>query len=288
MKVTNVQKLPESLYQVLSADRYERKGDYSVTDLINPPQIVQLTRRYWDELAEDASDRIWMLVGESVHAIISWHDNPNALKEERLFMKLPDGEVSGMPDLLEGTKLTDYKVTSVWTVVDGNVRPDWEKQLNCYAVLYRANGFDVSEAQVIAILRDWSKGKAKRENGYPQSQVKVIAVDVWQHEEARMYMEKRLKLHKGSESLEDQGLPECSFEDRWGRPTTFAVMKDKAKRATRVLDSLPEAEMYIERNKLGNEYFVEERPGGFARCEGYCAVSHICPQLARENGEGGK
>ncbi len=61
--------------------------------------------------------------------------------------------------------------------------------------------------------------------------------------------------------------------------------EEQGQRATRVLDSLSEAEMYIERNKLGSEYFVEERPGGFARCEGYCAVSHICPQLKRENGE---
>lgn len=283
MKITNLANLPEALYRVLSGDRYERRGDWSVTELISPPQIVQLRRRYYDQLTEDASDRVWMLVGEAIHAIIAWDKDPNTLQEEPLAMKLLGETVTGKPDSYEQKGLlVDYKVTSVWTVVNQGVRPDWVSQLNCYAVLFRENGFEVNKAQVIAILRDWSKPKAMREPSYPQSQVKVIDVPLWPEGEAVVHLTNMYNIHALAKALPDDALPSCSFEERWGRPTTFAVKSPKVKRAKRVLDTLAEAEMYIEREKLPKEWYVEERPGGYARCEAYCNVSHICPQLARE------
>jgi len=282
MKVTNIEKLPDSLFRVLSTDRYTKRADYSVTELINPPQIVQLTRRHWDELTEDASERIWMLLGESVHAIISYDDNPNVLQEEPLVVdfKTENGviSVSGTPDHLEGTTLDDYKVTSVWKIINDGASPEWEAQINCYADMYREHGFDVGKARIIAILRDWSKGKASREPSYPQSQVKVLNVKLWPAGEGRAFLENRVKVHEAAKHDRDNELPECTFEERWGRPTKFAVIKTGAKKAKRVLDTLSEAEIYIELNKLPNQYYVEERPGGFARCEAYCVVSHVCTQ----------
>ena len=69
---------------------------------------------------------------------------------------------------------------------------------------------------------------------------------------------------------------QCSDEERWYAGSTFALMKEGNKRATKVADT---------REELGEPakgFFIEERKGGYRRCEGYCEVAPFCPQLARE------
>ena len=71
MKLTNHFNLPDTFFQAVLNDKYSR-GDaqYSATDLIRPPRITILSRRYWDEIEEDVSERIWALLGKAVHAIL--------------------------------------------------------------------------------------------------------------------------------------------------------------------------------------------------------------------------
>lgn len=100
MVITNKFNLPAPLVSAIKNDPYVHVGDISITSLIASPRKRQLELRHADEITEDASDRIWMLLGTSVHAILERADTRNHLTEERLTAKVLGWTVSGQPDLL--------------------------------------------------------------------------------------------------------------------------------------------------------------------------------------------
>jgi hypothetical protein len=104
--------------------------------------------------------------------------------------------------------------------------------------------------------------------------VQTFTVPLWSNEVAENFLFERVRLHLKAEAGED--LP-CTPEERWERPTRFAVMKQGQKRAVRVFDTCGEAEGHVTKGGL----YVEERPGSSVRCESYCRVSSFCPQYAR-------
>ena len=182
--------------------------------------------------------------------------------------------ITGQPDLYEGKTLFDYKVTSVWAVLRG-VKDEWVKQLNIYAQLLREASFSVEALRVITILRDWSKHQVRKSKDYPETQVVMLPVPLWHPDKALEYIEERVHLHQVCEGLEDTDLPLCSSEERWERPTKYAVIKKGQKRAMRVLDSMEEAEDWREM-KGGKELEIEIRQGESVRCESYCDCAPYC------------
>lgn len=68
----------------------------------------------------------------------------------------------------------------------------------------------------------------------------------------------------------------CTDEERWARPTTWAVMKGRGKKAVRVFNDEETARKYIGAKGDQSEYRIEERPGQYIRCEGYCPVRAFC------------
>lgn len=274
MRVTNVLGLPDSLVRLVSNGfREPREREISVTTLIRPPQMVALERQHWGELEEDASDRMWATYGTLIHRAIEGMGHDNALVEERLATEINGWTVHGTPDLYEadGT-LTDFKFVSVWSVV-GGVKPEWERQLNCYAYLLEQHGFPVTKLQIVALLRDWSKNRA-HEDGYPSRQVLKLPVVRWSPGFAERFIAHRLLL------ADDDP---CSPEERWEKPTQYAVTKKGNKRASRLLDTRDEAvEWALLNSKDGapwERWFdIIERPGESIRCANYCAVSGFCSQ----------
>lgn len=101
------------------------------------------------------------------------------------------------------------------------VKEEWEQQLNLYAHLLRLTGAHVETIQIVAIYRDWSKNKAFDSN-YPSAQVQFFIVPLWSNEVAENFLLERVRLHMKAEAGEV--LP-CTPEERWERPTRFAVMK---------------------------------------------------------------
>ena len=282
MRITNHANLPDAIVQAVKNDPYPQQytGDISVTRLIDAPQIRVLRERHWDELEEDAADRVWSLLGQVAHGILERAETA-AMTERRLFAKVGGWRVSGQFDRLavlpDGT-LQDYKVTSAWAVVNG-LKPDWLHQLNCLRWLAERNGLAVRRLQVVAILRDWSRGKALGDPGYPQRQVQVLDVPVWPLEESGKYIRERVRLHRAASGGR---VPECTAEERWERPTTYAVMRRGRKSALRVFDSLESAR---ELAAGESDRRVEVRPGRAIRCEEYCPVAKFCPQRRAELGQ---
>lgn len=68
--IANKANLPGPMHRALSVNTYVGGGDSSATRLIAPPRIVVLRKYHEDEIEEDASDRIWSLLGSSVHRML--------------------------------------------------------------------------------------------------------------------------------------------------------------------------------------------------------------------------
>ena len=281
MKLTNKAGLPEALVNAVRNDGYSRgQSDISVTQLIDSPFIRHLRQQHADELTEDVSDRIWSLMGQSIHTILE-RANLTGLVEQRLFVEINGHKLSGQFDHLENGVLTDWKLTSVWAVVYG--KTEWGKQLNVLAYLCQLKGLTVNSLQIVAILRDWSKSKAGKEDNYPDTQVVTIPITLWTPERQEEYIKERLGLH-----FSETVIP-CSDEERWVKPGKFAVMKKGKKSALRLLDSEKEAEAWCMDNadagvnittgllEMSNGITIVERSATFNRCELYCNVNQFCP-----------
>lgn len=287
-RVTNIHGLPSPLVEAIINDDYDRGDvDISVTGLLNPPRISALAEKYADDLVEDVSERIWLLLGKSVHATIE-RTSSYGISEERMFTECNGWKVSGQFDHLSlhtesgRTTLYDWKVTSVWTLVygEGRIR-EWEEQLNLYALLlHDVKGIDVDNLEIIAILRDWQQSKAKEDGdggNYPAQAVRAIPLSLWTIDEQRAFMAERVQLHQAAR----QKLPLCSDEDRWAKPTKYAVYGytkagTRKVRADRVFDDYSSALDLASRT--GGE--VEERRGDqWTRCKAYCPVAAYCDQF---------
>ena len=71
------------------------------------------------------------------------------------------------------------------------------------------------------------------------------------------------------------------------QPSTWALMKNDNKRATKVFDNEEDANKAAaeaaEKAKKGDVYRVEHRPGKYSRCEGdWCGVAQWCDQWQKE------
>ena len=272
--LTNRLNLPRSIFAAVANDPYTKgKSDISVTGLIAPPYQRKL--RETTEVQEDVSDRIWSLLGQSVHSVLERaypEGTTDAVVEQRLFAEVNDWVVSGQMDVLEGGVLNDFKVTSVWSR-DGKI--EWEQQLNLLAALcrreYQKTGDErylVTKLQIIAIYRDWVMSKTF-DADYPQAQVGVIEVPLWSLERQEAYLLERVKAHQESEP------PPCTDEERWKSETVWALMKEGRKSAVKLYDNMDEAQDAAE--KAGKNHSVVCRQGEYRRCANYCNVSHACP-----------
>ncbi len=277
MHVTNELDLPAAVVQAVANDPYPhgQVGDISATALIDAPRIRILRRRHADEIVEDASERIWSLLGQAVHTILE-RAEPSAVTERRLFADVGGWRVSGQFDravLDHGAGLLqDYKVTSAWAVVDG-LKPEWERQLNVLRYLAEANGYTIRALQIVAVLRDWSRSRAGQGQGYPAQPVQVLDVPLWDDDTLEAYVHDRVRVHQAAESGEP---PQCTAHERWQRPTTYAVMRKGRKSAIRVYEDRAAAERRAE-DEGG---YVEVRVGRAVRCEAYCPVRAFCEQGA--------
>lgn len=199
------------------------------------------------------------------------------LSEEKLMAEVFHVPIKGRPDLYANQTVEDYKITSVFSFLLGE-KQEWENQLNVYAWLFRKVGFLVNALRINAILRDWMKSKAMFDAEYPQIPFYTVPVKLWTPERSQAYVEERVTLHKMFP------MTPCTPEERWQKPTTWAVKKAGGDRALRggVQDSEKAAQKFMteyldkkENKKAKLE--IEYRPGGFTKCEEYCIVADHCP-----------
>jgi hypothetical protein len=268
-------------------------------------QVLQW--KHDNEIIEDVADKVFSLLGRAVHQILEWGaTGDQETPEERLFMEV---EINGAKVMISGAMdlqdddgdgvvdISDYKVTSVYGFLADKAA--WHNQLNCYAHLVRyaqyrgiyergnwslipRDGRDVSSLSIVAILRDWSSGKANSPD-YPPAPIQTLEIPLWSAEAAAEYFDQRVRLHIKSRSLDFAGreLPLCSKEERWEDDPKFAVMKEGNKRATAVFEDRDNALEFIRQSSEKNraKLSVQEREGDPRRCAGdWCRVSRWCSQ----------
>lgn len=274
VQLTNKMRLPQPIVAAVSNDSYTKgDADFSVTELLSPPQIARLTKLHDNEIVEDVSDRIWSLLGQAVHAIIERaSNNVTSLTETTIKSNYGGVTIKGQADhvALDSGTLYDFKVTTVWKLSGNNIPEEWVQQTNIYRrMLGKEHGILINQIAVIAILRDWSKREAKRRFDYPQTQVLRLDIPVWSDEETDAFIYARIAAHNNPNA-------QCTEEEIWAKPARYAVMRQGRQSAVRVFDTLAEAEAYLA--SLPASHYIETRPGEAVRCQSYCRVAQFCEQ----------
>jgi hypothetical protein len=307
MPIVNPRGVPDEYVRAVenSAINYEwrsgalsSKPQMSVTEVISPAQMQALLKTHKDTLEEDVVDRLWALDGTLVHLLLERAGaGPNDDILETTLLAEHDGVIlKGTVDqaIRADHSLNDHKRTSMYATKDG-VKPEWKWQLNLYRWLWHQNFPNLNyhtrkwhELQNRTppllfgpinklTLKAWYK---EREAERP---IEALDVEIYDMTEIEEYLSVRIHMHKIAR--EGQQV-DCADEERWGRPTRYAVMKKGRKSAVRVYDDQKVAADHV-RCESGTT--LQHRQGRFIRCQGtererrpYCPVAHLCPQLREE------
>jgi hypothetical protein len=278
--ITNKFNVPKPLVTLASKEYYS-KGDsqYSVTELMSPPRVRRLQAEHDAERSTDVTEMLWNMMGSALHVVMERGLTEGFISEERIFTQVDGVTISGAIDLQEqleggGVGIIDYKFTSAWAVMANKI--DWEQQLNVYKWLVETvKRQPVKRLQICAIVRDFDRHSVRE--GYPESQICMVEIPMWDAVKAETYIRERLELHRNSKISHDLGepLPFCAKDERWERETVFAVKKAGGKRALKVFQIVEEAITFAAEKKG----YVETRAGESVRCaENYCGVNKWCEQ----------
>jgi len=285
MKITNKYGVPETLVSLANREYYSKgKADYSVTEIISAPRIQILRKKHYKQMEQDVSDMLWSMMGSALHVVAERGQTDGHVTEERLFTEVDGVVLSGAIDLQKvtdtGIIITDYKFTSAWSLRQDKM--DWQAQQNIYAwMVQKEKKINVEGVQICALIRDWSRREASVKADYPPAPIQVLDLPLWSFEKTDEYVRSRIHEHREAKVKADwsEDLPLCSDEDRWLRPTTYAVKREGRKTAIRVLEVKEEADALAEKEKG----FVEVRKGEAVRCSGnYCGVNQWCSQYQAE------
>ena len=277
MKITNKRGLPEAIRKACESHEH-RRADYSVTELLKDAQEIAYLKMLDPILEDDCADRMWSIFGTAVHKVLEEQETEGVKNEVYLTTEVLGKVVSGIADVIDTLKkkIVDYKTASVWKF---KIKPcdfsDWCNQLRAYLYLYYVvTGEMYFDAEIIAILRDWSQTEADRDCEYPQSPVQVVKFHFTKEEILKVKDEWEAKIGDVEmlirQAMNGQQIGFCSDDSTWTTETTYAVMKVGRKTALRVFKTKEEAEELAQTEKGA---YVEERKGEHKKCSRYCLVA---------------
>lgn len=283
MRITNELGLPEPFVAAARSNYKPTPKRYSVTTLTKGVRQSILERRHNDEITQDAADMVWAIFGSAVHDILRrGHETETQLKEEWVSAELPNGyTLSGIFDLYDDATGTviDYKTVTAWKVVKDEW-DDYRNQVLAYCWILRQMGFDAHRGQIVAMLKDHSKNKAKTERDYPKHPVYIKTWNFGDRdfEEIEKQITERFAELEAAEKLPDDQLPLCTAEERWSSGDVWAVTKVGTKRAAKLHNNEADAKRDAEyrTEQTGKKHEVQYRPGKDARCLDYCSCHEFC------------
>lgn len=278
MKINNKLNLPQPFVDAVTKEYEYKEKQYSVTTILKDVREILLTRRHHNEIEQDVADMIWLILGTATHSILeNSQEADTEFKEEHFVEEVQNGyKLSGQADLYnaEEKMVTDYKTCSVWKVIYDDWE-DYKKQLLMYAWAFKKMGFEVEKGQIVAIIKDHSKTKAKVDSSYPQYPVykKVFNFSEQEFKEIEEFIKDKFTQIEKYEKTADDRLPLCTEESRWNDGDKYAVKKKGNKRALRVYDTLKEAEEHL---KQDDSLELEIRKGEDKKCLEYCSCCEFC------------
>lgn len=279
MKLTNELNLPQPFVDAATSDYQYTDKRYSVTSVLKGTREAILQRRHSEEIETDVSEMVWAIFGSAVHKILEQsEETADQLKENWLSVEVQNGyELSGIFDLYDdatGT-VTDYKTATVWKFIYKEF-DDWRTQCLAYVWLLRKIGFNARRGEIVGMLKDHSKTKAKTDHTYPQHPVQRICWNFTDKdlEGFESWLKVKFSEIEQAEKLSDDDLPLCSDVERWHKPDKYAVMKEGRKTAVKLYDSEEEANARVEAE--GKGFYVEHRKGEDSKCLNYCSACEFC------------
>lgn len=287
MSITNALGLPEPFVDACRTEHTYTPKRYSVTQVLKGTKEAILERRHAGELEGDVADRVWAIFGSAVHQILqNAKESDSQLKENWVSADLPNGyTLSGIFDLYDdatGT-VTDYKTASVWKAVKGEW-DDYRAQTLLYCWILRQMGFNASRGQIVALLKDHSKAKARFDRDYPQHPVVTVEWNFTEDEIAAAgeWVKSKFAEIERCEQMPDDEIPECSPKQRWRRDDKWAVMKKGRKSAVKLYADKAQADIHA---LMDQNLYVEYRPGTDPKCTGYCAAAPFCSYYREHYGK---
>jgi hypothetical protein len=275
-------------------ERYKKSGDYSVTDIISPPRVVHLKKRYGHLAKKTLDGSIASMLGTAIHEYFEkylefWcdkHDYDGYALEEQVQIERQGRKISGRTDIREDTLLYDLKSIKVWKLIFDPNLVEFHEQQNLYRLLIKlCLGVEIEQLNIIAIYKDWQEGNALRDRAYPQQQVIEYELAKWSYVESEKFLDVKLAELIRCEELSDEDLPVCSRDERWerhpgGETIHYGILKNrKAKRATKVVrgGTLDEA-LVVARGMKGmtTDSVIEIRYALPKRCQKYCDINESC------------
>ena len=289
-KITNKLNLPKQLVDLVSSNYQPKEHQYSCTTILKPTRQVILERRHNDEIEQDVSEMIWCIFGILAHsAIENSQEDVGQFKEEKLkvdlgkYCKELEGYyLSGRSDMIDllDKCITDWKTASCWKVIYKDFE-DWRKEMLIYAWAVKDMGFEIDKAQAIAFLKDHNKTKAKVDSSYPQLPVWVEKFKFTDKDfkDIEEFIKNRFLELKKYEDVSDEELPMCSMEERWNDGNKYIVIKKGNKRATKIHETLEEAQKHLDNleKDYPGVYEIQERLGEDKKCLEYCSCCKFCP-----------
>jgi hypothetical protein len=281
MKISNIYNLPQPFVDLVSGDTYSKgESDITTTGLAQPPKIAELTRRHSGEITMDASEKVWTMMGTANHYVleqIALRNPERYVTEKRFYVDIDGVKLGGQIDLFdrETETLWDYKVSSVYKAMSDD-KLEWTKQANVNKLLCEHNGIHPKKLAVLLVCKDWKRKEAEFKADYPKCAILEIPLPIWQEAETLAYIKSRINLHNAAKLIEEEdAIPVCTEEERWAKPTTWAVLKERgAKRAVNGGLYELESEAIAHAKRISGA--IEKRDGSNPRCENYCQVRQWC------------
>lgn len=324
MELTNKHNLPEIICKAVSNDLYMGFGDISVTTLIDSPRVrmlkkmnkpqndvsdflwsalgtsfhnlmefseydqheVKILKQAQDVLTRHGADKVADWMEKYIDATFDKSINNDIIQEKRLSIEVNGWVISGQFDRYNIKKklLSDFKLTSTFSYEKKEHHDKYVNQLSIYAYMLREHGFEVDEAEIIFMFRDWSQAKASWNKDYPPTQALAMPIKLMSHEETEAFIKKRVAIHQ---QVEESGvLPDCSPKEMWATNDTYKVFKKvKGKLAKKCInggihpsyESAMAHKAKIEPTSL-DEFVIKHFPSERKRCMSYCAVKEFCSQ----------
>ena len=290
MIITNKTGLPDMLQRAVSKEYTYRDKRYSITSLLEPSRIIALKRRYNNQIKQDITDCIFMLLGTKTHFELENIElKENEFVEDHLEYTFENGyTLSGIIDHYDDEYLDDYKTCKAFALIYKSDYEKWKKQLQMGAYLaYKKDGKWRKKGRIIALIKDWNRLESQTKSGYPKFACQVVKFNLGTPEQVEKMILKLFDNVIKLEQMTDDELPLCTADERYNKGTTWAVKKKKNKRASKVHCSEEEAKKHLENleKDYPGQYEIEKREGENTRCEFYCSVNRFCDFWRKHYGE---
>lgn len=208
-------------------------------------------------------------------SVLSKEDIPIYI-EQRHEKKLGEYTITGKYDVVVDGRLSDYKSTSVYSVIFGSNDQKYILQGSIYRWL-SPNIITDDHMDIEFIFTDWSKAKALQQKDYPQNRVMTKTYPLMSLEATEQWLTAKLKEIHTYFNADQETLPECTDEELWATPTVFKYYKNPSKldRSTKNFDTLDAANARL--TSEGSVGVVNEVKGQVKACI-YCNALNVCNQ----------